>query len=45
MDDDNYDTHYVLLCTINHNELLFHEESLIIHQYMLFSRYQYPRGY
>ena len=43
MDDDYYDCHYVLLRTINHNELLFHEESSTIHQYMLLSRYQYPR--
>jgi hypothetical protein len=43
MDDDDYDSHYVLLCTINHNELLLHEESLIIYQYMLFSRHQYHR--
>ena len=31
MDDGNYDSHCVLLCTINHNEPLFHEEALIIH--------------
>ena len=45
MDDDNYDSHYVLLCTINHGELLLHEESFIIYQYMLLSRYQHSGGY